>query len=72
MAAFPNPAVDVLNLTGVEHGADVRILDATGRVVLTVRSSNGPDRLSVEVSALRAGIYTVEVPGQGTLRFTKA
>jgi hypothetical protein len=72
MAAFPNPAVDVLNLTGVEHGADVRILDATGRVVLTVRSSTGPDRLSVEVSALRAGIYTVEVPGQGTLRFTKA
>jgi hypothetical protein len=64
--------VDVLNLTGVKHGADVRILDATGRVVLTVRSSNGPDRLSVEVSALRAGIYTVEVPGQGTLRFTKA
>jgi hypothetical protein len=56
----------------VKHGADVRILDATGRVVLTVRSSTGPDRLSVEVSALRAGIYTVEVPGQGTLRFTKA
>lgn len=72
MAAFPNPAVDVLNLTGVKQGADVRILDATGRVVLTVRSSTGPDRLSLEVSALRAGIYTVEVPGQGTLRFTKA
>jgi hypothetical protein len=55
----------------VDQGAQVRVFDSMGRVVLELNSTNAEGPVSLDITALRNGVYTVQVQGLGTLRFTK-
>lgn len=59
LSVYPNPVVDVLNVE-IEGDADVQILSADGRVMLTQKVS---EKGSVDVSGLAAGIYWAKIGG---------
>lgn len=61
----PNPATSDVRITGLNagHAATARVLDATGRVVLTQSLTNG--QLSLDGAA--AGTYVVQVQQGNTL-----
>lgn len=57
--AFPNPFVSTITLNGPAVGfSQVRVFDAAGRVAA---EASGSLPLSLELGALRAGIYTAHV-----------
>lgn len=62
---YPNPAnaLVVIALSQGSGQAEVRILDATGRVVMQLHAGDLPSdgRLFADVSPLRTGVYQVEV-----------
>lgn len=61
---YPNPAKDVVFVTGTENRM-VELLDLTGKVVLSIPANNTG---RVDVSGLAAGSYVVRVDGMhGTL-----
>ena len=71
----PNPAVDVLNLSWDANTAvtTIRIMDVTGKVVMT-QSVNGGNKAMVDVAGLSAGNYSVSLEGadvKATLTFVK-
>jgi uncharacterized repeat protein (TIGR01451 family) len=71
LAAAPNPAGDRLVIAGLDGPAELRVLDATGRVARASRV-NGP--AVVDVAGLKPGAYLLEArSGRGTavLRFVK-
>ena len=55
---YPNPAKDEIFVT-VGNGADYRIFDAKGSLILTGKLSSGKNR--VDVSKLALGVYFIEV-----------
>lgn len=55
---YPNPVEDVLNLTKVSEGAIYTLYDAAGRQVAQGAVTK---RRSVDVSALRPGVYFISV-----------
>lgn len=60
IAAFPNPAQDELQITGVPEGATVRVTDAVGKTVVIDATINA-QLLSLNTTKLAAGIYIVSV-----------
>ncbi|MBK8338933.1 MAG: agmatine deiminase family protein [Flavobacteriales bacterium] len=62
---YPNPAnaLVVIALSQGSGQAEVRILDATGRAVMALNAGSLPSdgRLFADVTALRTGVYQVEV-----------
>ncbi len=59
---FPNPAVDVVNLSGLPTaGVELRLLDAAGRVLSTTIVPDDQERASLPVTQLPAGVYRVLV-----------
>lgn len=71
----PNPAVDVLNLSWDANASvtAIRIMDVTGKVVMT-QSVSGSNRATVDVAGLSAGNYSVSIEGadaKATLTFVK-
>jgi hypothetical protein len=64
LIAFPNPANDVLSITGASLNAPVRVTDVTGKVVLETRLATGV----LPVSILVPGLYHVTVLEGGELR----
>jgi parallel beta-helix repeat protein len=79
VGVYPNPATSqdltvTLVLTTLPAGSyEVRVLDATGRVVRAQSAQGGQEQL-LPVQQLPAGVYLVQVQGQGlnlTQRFSK-
>ena len=67
--AYPNPADDVVRLVLAEAlplPAQAQLLDATGRVVRVL--SLGTQHATLPRGALKAGIYTLKLPGQTPVR----
>ena len=63
LAAYPNPAEEVLNIVGLTGTVGtLRITDALGRTVLELGSTEG-SRVVLDVSALPAGPYLLTVVG---------
>ncbi|QQR88111.1 MAG: T9SS type A sorting domain-containing protein [Flavobacteriales bacterium] len=59
-SVYPVPTSDVLTLAGpAGRQAQWRLLDATGRVVIS--ASVAAERSDIDVSVLKAGVYTMEV-----------
>lgn len=56
ISVFPNPASTVVHVQGALEGTDLRVLDTSGRTVLTATASRG---VTIDVSGLPAGVYTV-------------
>ncbi|MBL7981429.1 MAG: T9SS type A sorting domain-containing protein [Flavobacteriales bacterium] len=71
LGLYPNPASETVALSGVLQGAQIRVFDSMGRVVLERASVNVEGIVQLDIAALQNGVYTVQVQGQGTLRFTK-
>lgn len=57
---FPNPATSTVDITGAEVYHTVSVYDQVGRRVLYRKVS---DSLSLDVSALKAGIYLIKFEG---------
>jgi hypothetical protein len=58
---FPNPANEAFRIkTNVAGNANYRVLDATGRVVLT-GASNGSATIDVDTRSLSEGLYSVQL-----------
>jgi hypothetical protein len=59
---YPNPASDLVHLTGLPTtGAELRVVDMTGRVIATSVVPADQDRVSLPVAELPAGTYRVLV-----------
>jgi hypothetical protein len=59
---YPNPATDLVHLMGLPTtGAELRVVDMTGRVVSTSIVPADQDRVSLPVAQLPAGTYRVLV-----------
>jgi hypothetical protein len=56
---FPNPAADVVNITGLPQQTDLTLRDAVGRLVLTQQVL--ADQTQLDVSALAPGQYILTV-----------
>lgn len=65
LVAYPNPVVDVLNITGVlaEGEATIELVDVVGRVVYTanVTASGNSFEESINMSGLASGSYVLKV-----------
>lgn len=67
IAVSPNPAVNLIAVTGAQPGAAVRVFDTTGRVAAETRAAeNGTAYLSVQ--NLTPGLYSA-VSGESAARF---
>jgi hypothetical protein len=69
ISIYPNPATDVLNISGVEGVTSLVINDINGRTIKTVN-----DASSINVSDLTAGVYFVNITsenGNVTKKFMK-
>ncbi|MEX2595865.1 MAG: T9SS type A sorting domain-containing protein [Salibacteraceae bacterium] len=62
IAVFPNPARDVVEISGIPGGHKVVITSISGRMVLTQKysKSNG-----IDVSGLSPGVYILKITGSG-------
>ncbi|QQR86256.1 MAG: T9SS type A sorting domain-containing protein [Flavobacteriales bacterium] len=67
LVAYPNPTEGPLNIT-VHERANVEVMDATGRVVMTVQPTVGLNVL--DLSGLRNGLYTLRT-GKAVVRVLK-
>ncbi|MBK8499344.1 MAG: PKD domain-containing protein [Flavobacteriales bacterium] len=57
---FPQPADEMITITGIIPGTDVRLLDASGRVAIAQRST-ASGTLNMDVRKLAPGSYVLEV-----------
>lgn len=67
---FPNPASNAVNVSfdGLTNGsAQVRVIDPIGKVVMSrlINNISGKQNVEFNVSGLAAGVYQVEVMGNG-------
>ena len=61
LQVYPNPAVDVLNITKVSNNATYAVYNATGQVVAKGKVVNN----QVQVSKLQKGVYMITVEDNG-------
>ena len=67
LSLFPNPATGALHVSGPHlYGAQLTILDGSGREVLRVPLKGGPQL--VDISGVPVGLYQVVVATEGTFR----
>ena len=67
VTGYPNPVESSYQLPSAAEGAPVQVLDVTGRTVLQTQVRRG----AVELSTLRAGVYTLLVPGKDGVQRVK-
>ncbi|WKZ67673.1 MAG: T9SS type A sorting domain-containing protein [Flavobacteriales bacterium] len=64
---YPNPARNLAQLAGLPvDWQEVRIVDASGRVAVSLSRSGDTDRLELPVSGLAPGAYAVLIQGSGS------
>lgn len=76
LRAYPDPAVDVLNIPveGAAAGTLLRVMDATGRLVLTDRIGQAGTVKQLAVAGLAPGLHVLHIgqgPGTRVVRFMK-
>ncbi|MFN0035768.1 MAG: PKD domain-containing protein [Saprospiraceae bacterium] len=65
---LPNPTAGAVLLRlhePLQSGGLIRVWDATGRVVQTLRADVGANAVPLELGALSAGVYAVEILAEG-------
>ncbi len=55
---YPNPVVDVLNITGLKSNGQLRIINSKGQIVL--QQNTNANSLSIDVSKFVPGSYVIE------------
>jgi hypothetical protein len=71
LSAYPNPANDVLNISGVGENDEIKVLDGAGREMPFSLKSAQYGVASIDISSIPAGNYLVKT-ANGYLRFIKA
>ena len=69
---YPNPARNVVNLSGLTAQVNVAIIDMQGRIV--TRETADRQKTQIEVSELSEGVYFLKIKGEGidkTITFIK-
>jgi len=63
IVAYPNPASDIINvpLGKVEGNVNVTIIDINGRTVNTQNTTSCSSMLTIDVTSLATGIYTLKL-----------
>ena len=64
---YPNPAKDVVYISGVEGVANVTVYDVQGRTVKQVST----DANTLRVSDLNAGMYMIRIENNGVVSSTR-
>ncbi|MFN3940396.1 MAG: DUF4331 family protein, partial [Chitinophagales bacterium] len=65
---FPNPAIDVINITcGVNGASPARIIDVTGKQYkeFVIPAYDGIQTVQIDVKTLPAGLYFLEIKNNG-------
>lgn len=65
LSAYPNPAVETINLEGVENPASLRLINAMGgdqTGSITVNTTS--DGIQLDISNLQRGVYFIIVEGE--------
>ena len=60
LSIYPNPATDVLNITGLVGSGTVSVLNTMGQEALAVVFQNS-DRIVLNLSELTSGVYLVQI-----------
>lgn len=73
---YPNPAKELLTIElniAFENDSNIQIFDLTGRLVGTSKMSleKGNNQLLLDVSLLQNGVYFIQLPQIGMVRFVK-
>lgn len=64
LSVYPNPVTNVLNIASQEislNGAEVQLLDTSGRIVRNVKINNQTKLYQIGLSDITSGIYMVKV-----------
>jgi len=59
ISIYPNPAVDIIHIAGVENIESFRVSNVIGQIVYQQKVSSNETTVSFDVSQYPAGIYTV-------------
>jgi hypothetical protein len=70
ITAYPNPASDVLTITGVEESEAIVILDGTGRTMPFSVTASGHGNVTLDITTIPTGSYLLKTQ-TGYLRFSK-
>lgn len=68
LKVFPNPAGqnEMLRLSGLTENASVKVMDANGRILTTMKASGSETEIP-ETGNLTPGIYLIEISGNGMI-----
>ncbi len=67
MSLFPNPAKNVLHLSAEDFGNRIRVIDIYGNLVIDQGVQTFASTLSIDISHLSNGIYTLQMIGNSKL-----
>ncbi len=70
ISVFPNPVADHLTVTGLPKNAMIKIIDASGKV-LVAHQVNEQVQKTIPVAQLSAGIYNLQVISKGEVYSTR-
>jgi uncharacterized repeat protein (TIGR03803 family) len=68
LEVFPNPAIHTLTLSGIKQETLVRLIDMMGKTVFETKAQN---TVSIDISQLAQGIYTLEADCLNSRMFRK-
>lgn len=72
LTIYPNPATEVISITGTDEPISVKVMDANGRIFIT-KTLNGLEK-QISIDELAAGTYFLHLvsnEGEETIRFVK-
>jgi hypothetical protein len=58
---YPNPAIDILTIAGLQGGEAIKITDLSGRIVRTSLAVAQPGATTLNVGTLPKGVYLVRI-----------
>ena len=64
---YPNPAKNLLNITGINNTFKIIIIDLSGKTVFTENSKNN----KVDITSIAAGLYTIQIQTEDKLYVEK-
>ncbi|MDR2835563.1 MAG: InlB B-repeat-containing protein [Bacteroidales bacterium] len=67
ISLFPNPASDILNISGIKNNSEITIFDLSGRII-QISTIDGDN--SINVKNLFPGLYLIKIQNR-VLRFVK-
>jgi hypothetical protein len=66
LTIYPNPTVDILNISNLEKDTDVSIINKVGEIVLLKKTTG-----SVDISTLTPGLYFLIIDGYQVVKIQK-